>query len=160
MRLRCSIQFRSRQTIAAVPLVFPVYQSYPWRGVVEMKPLGGNITPSPEMIGVQSLDDVIVYGGAATYQAGTMYTFTVEMVPDYVIQGKQCVRFCIYEQKFTNRAVWDALIASSANVPYSISISDMETTARIPEFFPQRTFYESFKAVGAMDCGPAPNVRF
>jgi hypothetical protein len=82
------------------------------------------------------------------------------MVPDYVFQGTLSGRFCIHEQKFTNRDVWNALVASQAAVPYSLSISDTETSATIPTFFPQRTFYESFKAGGAADCGPVPNSRF
>ncbi len=160
VRLRYSMRFSSSQTIVAVPLVFPVYPPAAWRGVVEMKPLGGTITPVPEMVGVQSLQDVLVYRAAATYQAGTTYTFTVDMVPDYVFQGTQTGRFCIHEQKVTNRAVWDALMASQAAVPYSVSISDTETSATIPAFFPQRTFHESFAAGGAFDCGPVPNIRF
>ena len=160
VRLRYSIRFPSRKTIVAVPLVFPVYQPTAWRGVVEMKPLGGTITPAPQMVGVQSLQDVLVYRAAATYQAGTTYSFAVDLVPDYVFQGTQTGRFCIHEQKVTNRAVWDALMASQAAVPYSVSISDTETSATIPAFFPQRTFHESFAADGAFDCGPVPNIRF
>jgi hypothetical protein len=45
-------------------------------------------------------------------------------------------------------------------VDYSLSISDTETVATIPTFFPQRTFFQSFKAGGAFDCGPVPNIRF
>ena len=112
------------------------------------------------LAGVQSLQDVIVYTGAATYQGGTTYTFTVDMVPDYVLQGTQTGRFCIYSQGVTNRGVWDALMASQGAVPYSISISDTGTFATIPSFFAQRTLYESIAAAGAFDCGPTPNVRF
>ena len=32
-------------------------------------------------VGVQSLQDVIVYAADATYQAGLTYTFTINMVP-------------------------------------------------------------------------------
>jgi len=160
VRLRYSIQFRSTQTIVAVPHVFPVYQATAWRGVVAMKPLNGTITPAPKLAGVQSLQDVIVYTGAATYQGGTTYTFSVDMVPEYVLQGTQTGRFCIYSQGVTNRTAWDALMASQAAVPYSISISDTGTFATIPYFFAQRTLYESFTAAGAFDCGPVPNVRF
>ena len=160
MRLRYSIQFPSTQTIVAVPHVFPAYQVTAWRGVVEMKPMAGTVMPPPQVAGVQSQQDVIIYRSAATYQGGKSYTFTVDMVPDYVFQGVQTGRFCIYNQKVTNRTVWDGLMASQAPVPYSISISDVGTFASIPSFFPQRTFYESFAADGAFDCGPAPNIRF
>ena len=125
-----------------------------------MKVSGGTITPFPQMIAAQSLQDVILYDAPATYQGGTTYNFTVDLVPDYVIQGTQSGRFCIYEQKFFNRTVWDALIASTADVPYTVSISDTDTTATIPAFYPQRTLYRTFAADGAADCGPAPTDRF
>jgi hypothetical protein len=160
LRLHYSIRFPVRQTIAAMPHAFPVYQNIPWRGVVAMKVSGGTINPTPQLVGPQSLQDVIVYGAATTYQAGTTYDFTVDMVPDYVIQGSQTGRFCLYEQKFSNRAVWDALIASTADVPYSVSISDTETAATIPMFFSQRTLQQNFTSDGAFDCGPVPNSRF
>jgi len=160
MRLRYSIRFPARQTITAVPHVFPVYSDFALRGMVAMKPLAGTITPAPHMVGVQSLQDVIVYQAAATYQAGVSYSFTIDLIPDFVFQGTQTGRFCIHEQKFTNRSVWNSLIASSAAIPYSLSISDTGTVANIPAFLPQRTFHESFTAGGATDCGPVPNIRF
>ena len=116
-----------------------------------MKVSGGTITPTPQLVGPQSLQDVIVYGAATTYQAGTTYDFTIDMVPDYVIQGSQTGRFCLYEQKFSNRTVWDALIASTADVAYSVSISDTETAATISTFFSQRTFQKNFTADGAFE---------
>jgi hypothetical protein len=160
LRLHYSIRFPARQSIAAMPHVFPAYATSAWRGAVTMKVSGGTITPLPQMIGAQSLQDVIVYGGTATYQGGSTYNFTVDLVPDYVIQGTQSGRYCIYEQKFINRAAWDALIASTADVPYTVSISDTETTATIPGFFSQRTFYRNFTADGATDCGSSPTNRF
>jgi hypothetical protein len=160
MRLRYSIRFPSRQTLTAVPEVFPVYPIAAWRGAVTMKPLTGTIAPAPQMLGAQTLQDVIVYKAGATYQSGVTYNFTMDLVPDFVFQGTQTGRFCIHEQKFTNRALWDALITSPNAVPYSISIADTETVANIPEFFSQRTFHESFSSGGAIDCGPVPNIRF
>jgi hypothetical protein len=160
MRLRYSIRFPQRQTITALPHVFPVYPEIAWRGMVTMKPLTGTITPAPQMVGAQSLQDVIVYQAAATYQAGVTYSFTIDMIPDFVFQGAQSGRFCIHEQKFTNRTVWNALVTSSAPIPYSLTISDTGTSATIPSFLPQRTFHESFAAGGAVDCGPVPNIRF
>jgi hypothetical protein len=125
-----------------------------------MKVLGGTISPVPQMIGAQSLQDIILYSAPATYQAGSTYDFTVDLVPDYVVQGVQTGRFCIYEQRFSNRAAWEAVLASTEDVPYSISISDTETVATIPQFMPQRTFYRSFTSEGASDCGPVPTNRF
>jgi hypothetical protein len=160
VRLRYSIRFPTRQTISAVPHVFPTYTAWEWRGMVTMKPLGGNITPAPVMIGAQTLQDVIVYGAAATFETGKTYNFSIDLIPDYVFQGAQTGRFCIHEQKFTNREAWNALIDNTSAIPYSISIADTQTSARIPSFYPQATFYQGFKATGAFDCGPVPNSRF
>jgi hypothetical protein len=160
LRLRYVLQVPRRMTLSAVPHVFPAYPTAAWRGAVTMKPIAGSIAPPPAMVGVQSMRDVIVYQGGATYEPGITYAFVVDFVPDYVVQGTQSSRFCVYEQKVTNRTVWDSLIASPTAVPYSISISDTGTAATIPAFLPQRTFYENFKAAGAADCGPQPNNRF
>jgi hypothetical protein len=88
------------------------------------------------------------------------YNFTVDMIPDYVIQGRMTGRFCVYSAKFTDRTVWDAILASPAAVPYTVSISDTETNATIPAFFPQQTLYDNFVSAGASDCGPTPTNRF
>jgi hypothetical protein len=82
------------------------------------------------------------------------------MVPDYVLQGAQSGRFCIYSQKFGAGSPFDELIASQTPIPYTISIFDTDTHARIPTFFPQSTFHEAFVRDGAFDCGPTPNIRF
>jgi hypothetical protein len=160
LRLRYTLQVPRRMTLSAVPHVFPAYPNFEWRGVVTMNPIAGSITPLPAMVGAQSMRDVLVYQGGATYDPGITYAFVVDFVPDYVIQGTQSGRFCLYEQKFTNRAVWESLVASPNAIPYSISNSDTGTAATIPAFLPQRTFYESFKTAGAVDCGPQPNSRF
>jgi len=160
MRLRYTIRFPQRQTITAVPHVFPEYSETAWRGMVTMKPLTGNITPAPQMVGVQSLQDVIVYQAAATYQSGVTYSFIIDMIPDFVFQGTPSGRFCVHEQKFTNRIVWNALISSPAAIPYSLTINDTGTAANIPAFLPQRIFHESFITGGAVDCGPIPYIRF
>ena len=159
MRLRYSIRFPSRQTINVIPHVFPAYPTSEWRSMVTMKPLSGTITPTPQMVGVQSLQDVVIYGADATYEAG-VYNVTIDLIPDYVFQGTQTRRFCLHEQKFSNRPAWNALIGSAAPIPYSVSIIDTETRATIPSFFPQHMFYEAFRADGAFDCGPTPNIRF
>jgi hypothetical protein len=159
VRLRYTIRFAARQTIAAVPSVSPVYQSAAWRGMLRMKPLAGTVTPTPQLAGATSVQDVIRYRANATYEAGVTYTFTVDMVPDYVIQGESG-RFCLYLQPVSPRSVFDAIVASQTPVPYSIVITDTGTAATIPAFHPQRVFYESFVQAGATDCGPTPRTRF
>jgi hypothetical protein len=47
----------------------------------------------------------------------------------------------------------------SAETGWSLS-SQAPPAVRSIQGFPQRTFYGSFAADGAFDCGPAPNARF
>ena len=161
LRLRYRIRFAADALVAAVPRVSPLYSDRDWLGVVKMKPLQGNITPAPEFRGAASLTDVIAYRGRASYRAGVTYSFTIDMVPDYVIQGVHSGRFCLHERKFERRwNRWAAIRTSTAPVPYSVSIRDLDYDAEVPSFFPQRTFYESFVQAGAADCGPTGNNRF
>jgi hypothetical protein len=154
MRLTYSMRFPDNRTVVAVPSVFPVYSNTSWRGVVSMKPIGGSISPAPPMGGVQSLQEGIVYKAPATYQGGVTYTFRVDLVPDYVDRDRQTGRFCIRENS-SNRAAWDAIMASADATPFTISISDSHTTARVPAFLPQRTIRDSLVAEGVVACRAA-----
>jgi hypothetical protein len=150
-----------RQTISAVPNVTAMYQQSEWRGMSEMKAMDGTITPAPQMgYEGEPLRDVIVFQARATYEANTTYAFMVDMVPNYVLQGTQSGRFCINEQRVTNRTAWEEMMSSEVAVPYSVLLLDTETRANIPAFFPQRTFHQSFLAAGAIDCGPTPTTHF
>jgi hypothetical protein len=161
IRLKYAVLFGEDATVRIVPHVAPWFQTPDWRGVVEMKGLAGAITPLPEMVGAGALRDVIVYGGAATYRKGVTYEVTVDMVPDYVIQGELSGKFCLYEEKFaSNRERWKALIADTAGVPYNISLFDLDYHATVPAFYSQRALRDGFVKSGAGDCGASSSVRF
>jgi len=159
LRLRYSVRVPTRQVLTVVPHVVPMFGTTAWRGVVRMAPLSGTVMPAPTLVGAQSMQDVIRYQTAATYEAGVSYTFTIDFVPDYVLQG-QSGRFCLYLQKFSDRTVFDAMLGSTESVPYLVTIADTDTSATITAFLPQRTFYESFVRLGSSDCGPTPSLRF
>ena len=162
VRLRYGILPSVDAMIAVVPHVFPWYETYDWRGVVEMKAIQGSISPQPEAEGVASMSDVVLYNARARYRAGVTYSITVDLAPDYVIQGVQSGAFCVYQAKFYGpaRAHWEAIRASGAAGKYPVSISDVDFAGEIPLFYGQRTFYESFAREGARDCGPQPTNRF
>jgi hypothetical protein len=162
VRLRYSILPGVDAMIAVVPHVFPSYEAWDWRGVVAMKPVQGSVSPQPEAEGVASASDVVLYNARARYRAGATYSITVDLVPDYVIQGVITGGFCVYEAKFYGpaRTHWEAIRASTAPGKYPVSITDVDFSGEIPLFYPQRTFYEGLVREGARDCGAQPNNRF
>jgi hypothetical protein len=162
VRLHYSMVPGADAMIGVVPRVFPWYEMPDWRGVVSMTPVQGSISPQPEAEGVASISDVILYHGRALYHAGVTYSITVDLIPDFVIQGRLSGSFCVYEAKFGGRARerWESVRDSGAAVKYPVSITDIDFAGEIPLFFAQRTFYESFVREGARDCGPQPTNRF
>ena len=161
LRLRYSLRFDADSTVAAIPHAFPVYRPSEWRGLVTMKGARGTISPAPGMIGATSLNDVIVYGARVEFRAGVTYTFSIDMVPDYVFQGTLSGRYCVHDQKFAARpGPWNALLASSEAPSYSVSWNDLGLTAEIPAYYPQSALRANFIAAGATDCGPNANTRF
>jgi hypothetical protein len=162
VRLRYRFQPSVDTIIAAVPHVFPWYQAWDWRSVVGMKAVQGSIDPQPEAYGVASVSEVILYNARARYRAGITYSITVDLAPDYVIQGQISGAFCMYEAKFNGRARtnWEAIRESVALVKYPVSITDVDFSGEIPLFYPQHAFYEGLVNEGARDCGPTPTTRF
>lgn len=161
VRLRYSLRFDTDSTIAAIPHVFPVYKQDEWRGLVTMKGLRGTISPAPGMPGATSLNDVIVYNSPALYHAGVTYTFSIDLIPDYVFQGTLSGRYCVHDQKFAARpGPWNALLASSEAPPYSVSWNDLGSITEIPAYYPQSMLRANFIAAGATGCGPNANIRF
>ena len=163
MRLHLAVQFGAAAMYTVRPHVFPVYANFDWRGAVTMKVLDGEVSPAPENRAADGLADVIRYGGAAQYEAGVVYRFTFDLVPQYVIRNRAGTKYCLYLEEFRygNRlAVWNAIAADTAPVRYRIDLSGLGFNAETEPMTSQRAFYEGFLSEGAVDCGPQPNVNF
>ena len=116
LRLHLGVRFGADGNYSVRPHVFPLYPNTMWRGAVEMKVLDGRVTPSPRNTAADSLADVIRYGGGAQYQAGVLYSFQFDLVPNYVIRNKDGNRYCLYMEQFrvsSRLPVWNAIAASN-----------------------------------------------
>ena len=127
-----------------------------------MKPLQGNITPAPEFRGAASLTgrDRLPWAGPVAAPASptpsrSIWSRTTSS-RGYAVVGSACM-------SGSSNGGWDrwaAIRASTAPVPYSVSIRDLDYDAEVPSFFPQGTFYDGFVQAGAADCGPTGNKPF
>ena len=147
--------------------VLPTYQSDEWSGLVEMHAVDASIEPVPVEVGVpQERPSILAYGAGYQYKGNTMYRFTADLIPDFIIQNEAKTKFCIYSRKYeiyqsrTPRAVWDTLLTSESSVNYKVFIGDRDFTGAIDGFFAPGTIRASFAAEGAQDCGSQPTRRF
>ncbi|HET9788861.1 MAG TPA: hypothetical protein VFP47_17105 [Pyrinomonadaceae bacterium] len=145
--------------------LFLDYQKSEWRGRIDVYPLTGSIEPQPAEAGSpQDQPHILSYGAGYLYRAGTTYHFTVELVPDYVIQNKEKTKFCIYFQKFKHdplmQVAFKEILASKMPTKYSVHIANTAFYGEIEGLHSQNTVLESYMAEGAQDCGEQPTDRF
>ncbi len=146
------------------PFVFPVYENFDMRGSVEMKVINESIDPLPDVQYPLQRPDLLKYDTAAGYRANTVYHFTVDMIPDYVIQNAKKTKFCIYVQKFGGSpkrlSLWEALSTNGMPIKYRIDIRNTDFNGETDNFHAQKVFLASFVNEGSQDCGPNPNINF
>jgi hypothetical protein len=163
LRLLASVRFSVGGNYAVSPHVFPLYANSDWRSAITMKVLDAQVDPAPEVPAGIPLADVIRYGGEARYQGEVEYRFVFDLVPSYVIRNAGGTRYCLFLEPFRSFGrlpVWNAILADSAPVKYSVNFTSLGFAAETGPLAPQRVWYESFLREGAADCGPAPNANF
>ena len=164
IQIRYEARFSQNGTYSPSPFIFPVYDDYDLRGSVEMKVTDEKIEPLPEVQYSFQLPDLLKYDTGATYKTGVTYHFTVDLVPDYVIQNATKDKFCIYVRKFSGsqkmQAIWDNLRSNGAPIKYRVEIRNSDFNGETEPFHSQKSFLASFVKEGAQDCGPNPNVNF
>ena len=164
IRIRYEARFSQNGAYSPSPFIFPVYEDYDLRGSVEMRVIHETIEPAPEVQYSFQMPDLLKFDTAASYTAGVTYHFTVDLVPDYIIQNATKDKFCIYVKKFGGsqkmQAIWDNLRSNGAPIKYRVEIRNSDFKGETDPFHSQKSFLASFVTEGAQDCGPNPNVNF
>lgn len=142
----------------------------PDRPEARMNVLESTITPMPReahpphdpIVLNEYRTSPLEWGGEYLYEANTVYHFTADLVPDFVIHSIDRNRSCVYYQKFAHSASsqkeFAEAIASEGPATYSVHGKGFK--GEIPRFYGEGTFHQSFVAEGARDCGPQPTRRF
>jgi hypothetical protein len=172
VRLEYDVRFSERGQYNPDVRVDPRYPPREWQGLSRLQVLRGEITPRPreahppyDPILLGELRSTPLEAGAHyTYEAGVVYHFTADMVPDYAVHNLQQTRACIHYQKFRHapgrQQAFSALLASDAPAEYRVSIGRTAFTGVIRSFYGDGTFHRSFVDEGAQDCGAQPTRRF
>jgi hypothetical protein len=164
LRLWYTVRFSAEGVYTLSPHIFPVYQDYDSRGLVNMRVLREKVDPQPEASAGVDMKNLLQFGGAAKYHADTAYRVVLDMIPDYVVPNTLQTKFCIYEAKFPAQGkmheAWNTVKGDPTPVKYHVGLPGLDFDGETDVFHPQRTFYEGFLKLGAFDCGATPNTKF
>jgi hypothetical protein len=129
LRVQFTARFDAPGYYNLTPSVWPIYQNFRWRGVIDMRALSSE-------------------GILQRYEAHTDYPLTFDFVPNYVnrLRGAWCV------QPPYQPALWDAIMASTQAVKYGVAIPALDFASETVPLAPQRTLFENFRREGASDC--------
>ena len=146
------------------------YDNERWRSRTRMEVLDSTITPMPREafppFGPVILNDIrtspLQSGATYRYEAGTVYHFTADLVPDFAIHNLDRNKVCIYYQKHRSSPLSEKPFAEILTYegPTTYSVLVGGRTALVENFFSEGMFHRSFVAEGAKDCGPQPTRRF
>ena len=148
------------------------YKPRSWQRLTRMEVLDSRITPMPREA-FQPYDAIrfgelrmspLESGAHYTYEAGTIYHFTADLVPNYAVHNLDKSKKCIYYQQFPysaeSKAAFAQILATVAATPYAVAIGRGAFKGRIQNFYGEGIFHQSFVEEGAPDCGPQPTRRF
>jgi len=97
------------------------------------------------------------------YEAGTVYTFTLDLVPDYIAFGTDlftpCVARARFERDRTAREAFARRLAAESETAYRATIGGNAFEGRIDRFYGEGTLYRNFIADGGADCDELPISR-
>jgi hypothetical protein len=149
------------------------YENDRWRGRTAMEVLDSSITPMPREAyppyGPVILNYIrtspLVAEANYTYEGRTLYHFTADLVPDFIVHNLDRSKACIYYQKYSSSSwshwshePFQQILSNHAPTTYSVVAGTW--TGVIENFYGEGTLHQSFVAEGAKDCGLQPTRRF
>ena len=146
------------------------YDNDRWRSQTRMQVLDSTLTPMPREafppFGPVILNDIrtspLQSGATYTYEEGTVYHFTADLVPDFVVHNLDRSKACIYYQRYRyspwSQKPFAEILTYEGPTTYSVLAGGRR--GLVENFFSEGTFHHGFVAEGATDCGPQPTRRF
>ncbi len=170
MRLRYDLRFSVDGNYAHDLHVFPFYEDDNARGLVNMEVIKEKIDPRPEPPSYATpdihvdLNTLVKYGSEAWFKNAVVYHFSVDLVPNFVVQNVSKTKVCVDEDQFKSSAelyrTWEAMKASRALVKYWLRINKMNWGGETEPFYPPKIFFDGFLREGAVKCKPYKNIYF
>lgn len=145
---------------------------YRWRGAARMQVVDSRVEPTPRFphkpyapfTSSEFYWSPLEHGGTLIYEPGTIYRFTADFEPEFVVHNLDRTRTCIAYQLGSpgskERRALQQLMVSQEPATYSVVINYPAFRAEIRNFFPPSAFEQTYASEGAPDCGETPSRRF
>ncbi len=156
IRLTFSMKFPAEGQYAPLPQLYPERIGYGYTGALTLRVQNGGIDPLPEGL---SDPGQIAFGARATYKPGTLYRFTVDLVPIYLTYNQQTASYCLQKSPYQQpgiREKFEREIESTAKFRYRISIAGSNLDGRQPALtdsaYQPSLWHRNFVAERIPDC--------
>lgn len=136
IRLRYSMRFPDSNYFWESPTMSTEYLD----GIFGMHQ--ANRTIDPPMIGTDPLK----------YEQGKIYNFTVDMIPDFVMQNVDKTKSCIRKQPVEFKDAFQKLIQNDETVRFTIRVSGTEYSGVTNNTYSLKLFYDNAIKEGAFEC--------
>ena len=145
---------------------------YRWRGMARMQVVDSRLEPTPHFAhkpyapftSSEFYGSPLEHGGTFIYETGTVYRFTADFEPEFVVHNLDRTRTCIGYQLGSpgskERQALQQLMVSQEPATYSVVINYPAFKAEIRNFYPPSAFQQTYVNEGARDCGEKPSRRF
>lgn len=97
---------------------------------------------------------------AVKYEQGKTYNFTVDMIPDFVIQNVDKTKQCIRKPSKDYVDTFQILIQNNEDVRFDIIVSGTEFTGVTTNTYSFKEFYDSAIKEGALECAENQTNHF
>jgi hypothetical protein len=132
----------------------------------EMRVLHSRLEPLPKLdfpphapAETRSGESVLSYGADFLYEARTVYHFTVDLVPGFIITRPGTAP-CVWKEGFERASdpgkAFASMLAREGPRTYRVRIGGATFEGRIENVAGEGTLYRSFVAEGAQECARSP----
>ncbi len=97
---------------------------------------------------------------AVRYEQGKTYNFTVDMIPDFVIQNVDKTKLCIKKPSKEYLDTFQKLIQGKEDVRFDIRVSGTEFTQTTANAYNFKEFHDSAIKEGAVECAENQTTHF
>ncbi|MCI0336086.1 MAG: hypothetical protein L0226_00775 [Acidobacteria bacterium] len=156
VRLKYSMRFPVEGSYSPAPQLYPERVGSAYTESLTMRIYNGTIEPLP--LAVQSQGQLII-GVRATFKPQVIYSFTVDLIPNYAIYNEQKKSFCLQTKLFGQQGIRERFareVMTELKVRFRLSITGTDIDGRLPALtentYMPAVWFQGFLREGITDC--------